>query len=183
MKPLADKALAAWKRGEIVFYPKKWENTYEHWLTGIRDWCISRQLWWGHRIPAWTCSDCGELIVSREDPSACTKCGSKNISQDPDVLDTWFSSWLWPFSTLGWPEKTDDLARFYPTSALVTAYDIIFFWVSRMIMAGLEFTGKFPSAISIYMASYAINRDERCPKASETASIPWSWSQNMEPTP
>ncbi|MCR4939641.1 MAG: valine--tRNA ligase [Treponemataceae bacterium] len=146
MRPLADKALKAWKDGEIVFYPKKWENTYTHWMENIRDWCISRQLWWGHRIPVWYCQDCGEMIVSREDPSCCPKCGAKadRLKQDPDVLDTWFSSWLWPFSTLGWPENTKDLQTFYPTTALVTAYDIIFFWVSRMIMAGLEFTGKAP---------------------------------------
>lgn len=146
MQPLAEKALKAWKDGEIVFYPKKWENTYEHWLTTIRDWCISRQLWWGHRIPAWTCSECGEVIVAREEPCKCPKCNAskEKLEQDPDVLDTWFSSWLWPFSTLGWPEKTPDFEKFYPTTALVTAYDIIFFWVSRMIMAGLEFTGKVP---------------------------------------
>lgn len=144
MRPLADKALAAWKSGEVNFYPKRWETTYEHWLTTIRDWCISRQLWWGHRIPVWYCEDCGEMIVAREDPTECPKCKSKHLRQDPDVLDTWFSSWLWPFSTLGWPEKTEDLARFYPTSTLVTAYDILFFWVARMIMAGMEFTGKSP---------------------------------------
>ena len=144
MRPLADKALAAWKNGDIKFYPQKWENTYAHWMENIRDWCISRQLWWGHRIPVWYCEDCGEMIVAREDPASCPKCGSTKLRQDPDVLDTWFSSWLWPFSTLGWPNSTDDLKAFYPTTALVTAYDIIFFWVSRMIMAGLEFTGQVP---------------------------------------
>ncbi|MDR2630745.1 MAG: valine--tRNA ligase [Spirochaetaceae bacterium] len=144
MKPLAEKALAAWERGEIVFYPRKWENTYQHWLRNIRDWCISRQLWWGHRIPAWTCPSCGKTTIAREDPSICPHCGGGALEQDPDVLDTWFSSWLWPFSTLGWPEKTGDFAAFYPTTALVTGYDIIFFWVSRMIMAALEFTGKVP---------------------------------------
>jgi len=147
MKPLAEKALASWQRGEIIFYPKKWENTYKHWMENIRDWCISRQLWWGHRIPAWTCVSCGKLTVSRNDLDSCPECGSKNIEQDPDVLDTWFSSWLWPFSTLGWDKAgctTDDLERYYPTTALITAYDIIFFWVARMIMAGLEFTGKAP---------------------------------------
>ncbi len=144
MKPLAEKALNAWKNGEINFYPKRWENTYSSWLENIRDWCISRQLWWGHRIPVWYCKDCGEMMVSREDITKCSKCGSENIYQDPDVLDTWFSSWLWPFSTLGWPKDTDDLKKFFPTSTLVTAYDIIFFWVSRMIMASLEFTGKVP---------------------------------------
>ena len=144
MRPLADKALKAWRDGEIRFYPKRWENTYSNWLENIRDWCISRQLWWGHRIPVWYCDDCGEMMVEREDPCCCRKCGSRNIRQDNDVLDTWFSSWLWPFSTLGWPEKTPDLKRFFPTSTLVTAYDIIFFWVSRMIMASLEFMGEVP---------------------------------------
>lgn len=144
MKSLADKALAAWRNGDIEFYPKRWENTYAHWMETIRDWCISRQLWWGHRIPVWYCRDCGEMIVSRTDPSECPKCHSHNIEQDSDVLDTWFSSWLWPFSTLGWPDKTPDLERFFPTNALVSAYDIIFFWISRMIMASEEFLGKAP---------------------------------------
>ncbi|MDR1625907.1 MAG: valine--tRNA ligase, partial [Spirochaetia bacterium] len=144
MRGMADKALAAWRAGEIVFFPRKWENTYTHWLENIRDWCVSRQLWWGHRIPVWTCASCGGTMVLREDPSVCAECGSAEIRQEEDVLDTWFSSWLWPFSTLGWPEKTCDLARFYPTTALVTGYDIIFFWVSRMIMAGLEFMGDVP---------------------------------------
>ena len=144
MRPLAEKALNAWKKGEIVFHPQKWENTYTHWLENIRDWCISRQLWWGHRIPVWYCDKCGAMIVARKDPEKCPKCGHDHLRQDEDVLDTWFSSWLWPFSTLGWPEKTDDLKKYYPTSTLVTAYDIIFFWVSRMIMAGLEFTGEVP---------------------------------------
>lgn len=144
MKGMADKALQAWKDGKISFYAKRWENTYSHWLENIRDWCISRQLWWGHRIPVWYCADCGHMMVEREDPTVCAKCSSSRIEQDKDVLDTWFSSWLWPFSTLGWPDETPDLARFFPTSTLVTGYDIIFFWVSRMIMASLEFLGEVP---------------------------------------
>ena len=144
MQPLADKALKAWRDGEVRFYPQRWENTYEHWLTNIRDWCISRQLWWGHRIPVWYCKHCGKMIVAREDPLECPYCKSTDIHQDEDVLDTWFSSWLWPFSTLGWPNDTADLRKFYPTSSLVTGYDIIFFWVARMIMAGMEFTGRSP---------------------------------------
>lgn len=144
MKSLADKALKAWERDEVVFFPRKWENTYTHWLKNIRDWCISRQLWWGHRIPVWYCDDCGEMMVLRDDPQVCSGCGGANIRQDEDVLDTWFSSWLWPFSTLGWPDETDDLKTFFPTSALVTGYDIIFFWVARMIMASLEFMDQVP---------------------------------------
>ena len=144
MKGMADKALGAWKDGKVVFYAKRWENTYSHWLENIRDWCISRQLWWGHRIPVWYCQDCGQMMVERKDPTSCNKCGSSTILQDTDVLDTWFSSWLWPFSTLGWPESTPDLKRFFPTSTLVTGYDIIFFWVARMIMASLEFLGEVP---------------------------------------
>ncbi len=144
MKPLAEKALAAWRNGEIRFYPRHWENTYTHWLENIRDWCISRQLWWGHRIPVWYDDETGEMIVSRTDPTEDPAYAGRSLRQDPDVLDTWFSSWLWPFSTLGWPEQTADLERFYPTTTLVTAYDIIFFWVSRMIMAGLEFMGEVP---------------------------------------
>lgn len=144
MKSLAEKAIGAWKSGDIVFYPRKWENTYLHWMENIRDWCISRQLWWGHRIPVWYCEECGEMIVSRVDVTECPKCHSHKLRQDSDVLDTWFSSWLWPFSTLGWPENTEDLKKYFPTNALVSGYDIIFFWISRMIMASEEFLGVAP---------------------------------------
>ena len=144
MKPMADMALEAWEQDKVRFYPKRWENTYAHWLRNIKDWCISRQLWWGHRIPVWHCESCGEMTVSRTDITLCDSCGSKAVVQEEDVLDTWFSSWLWPFSTLGWPEQTEDLERFFPTTTLVTGYDIIFFWVARMIMASLEFMGEVP---------------------------------------
>ncbi len=144
MKSLAQPAIAAVREGDIRFIPERFDKMYFHWMENIRDWCISRQLWWGHRIPAWYCPDFGEIVVSREDPAACPKCGCTALKQDEDTLDTWFSSALWPFSTLGWPEKTEDLAYFYPTSTLVTGYDIITFWVSRMIFSGLEYMGDKP---------------------------------------
>ncbi len=168
MKPMAEKALKAYREGKTKFVPDRWNKVYLNWLEGIRDWCISRQIWWGHQIPVWYCEECKStvhspqpteksvdcrlstidskkgVIVSHTTPKECPTCGNKNLTQDPDVLDTWFSSWLWPFSTLGWPEKTKDLDHFYPTSVLVTAPEIIFFWVARMIMAGLEFTGEVP---------------------------------------
>ena len=143
MKPLAQPAIEAVRKGDIRFVPSRFENTYFHWMENVRDWCISRQLWWGHRIPAFYCDTCGKMFVSREDLTVCPDCGAP-VRQDEDVLDTWFSSALWPFSTLGWPEKTDDLAYFYPTSTLVTGYDIIFFWVARMIFSGLEHMGQKP---------------------------------------
>ncbi len=144
MKPLAEPAIAAVEKGDTRFVPARFTRTYTNWMENIRDWCISRQLWWGHRIPVWYCQDCGAEICVKEDPDCCPQCGSKHLEQDPDVLDTWFSSALWPFSTLGWPEKTQLLHDFYPTSVLVTGYDIIFFWVARMMFSGLEQMGEVP---------------------------------------
>ena len=145
MKPLAEPGLAAYESGELRFHPERYGRVYRNWMENIRDWCISRQLWWGHRIPVWYCgdADCGEMVVTTKDPDACPACGGA-LRQDEDVLDTWFSSWLWPFSTLGWPERSDDLEAFYPTATLVTAPEILFFWVARMIMAGFEFMGELP---------------------------------------
>ncbi|MDD2628803.1 MAG: valine--tRNA ligase [Limnochordia bacterium] len=144
MGPLAKPAIDVVLEGRVKFVPERFTKLYLNWMENIRDWCISRQLWWGHRIPVWYCDDCGETIVSKEDPTRCPKCQSQDLTQDPDVLDTWFSSALWPFSTMGWPEQTKDLDQFYPTSLLVTGFDIIFFWVARMIVMGLEFTGEPP---------------------------------------
>ena len=144
MEEMAKPAIEAVKNGDLTFVPERFDKTYLHWLENIRDWCISRQLWWGHRIPAYYCDDCGEIVVDREMPKVCPKCGGTHFTQDPDTLDTWFSSALWPFSTLGWPEKTEDLDYFYPTDVLVTGYDIIFFWVIRMVFSGYEQTGKCP---------------------------------------
>jgi len=144
MAPLAGPAMDVVKDGTIKFVPNRFSKIYLNWMENIHDWCISRQLWWGHRVPAYTCADCGEMIVSEEDVTVCPKCGSDHMTQDPDVLDTWFSSALWPFGTLGWPDKTEDLDYFYPTSTLVTAYDIIFFWVARMIFSGVEHTKQAP---------------------------------------
>ncbi|MBR6755474.1 MAG: valine--tRNA ligase [Peptococcaceae bacterium] len=144
MEPLAKPAIEAAHTGDVNFIPERFTKIYLGWLENIRDWCISRQLWWGHRIPVWYCQDCGEVMCSTTDIDTCTKCGSKNVEQDPDVLDTWFSSGLWPFSTMGWPEQTPELEAFYPTNVLVTGRDIIFFWVARMMFDALEFTGKSP---------------------------------------
>ncbi len=138
MKPLAEPAIEVVRNGKVKFIPERFDKIYYHWMENIKDWCISRQLWWGHRIPAWYCDDCGEVIVARETPAVCPKCGSAHLHQDPDTLDTWFSSALWPFSTLGWPENTKELQHYYPTDTLVTGYDIIFFWVARMIFSGVE---------------------------------------------
>ena len=165
MKPLAGPAMEAVKSGKTKFVPERFSNTYLQWLENIHDWCISRQLWWGHRIPVWYCDDCGAVNASRSDLETCPHCGSAHIHQDPDVLDTWFSSALWPFSTMGWPDKTDVLRRWYPTSTMVTGYDIIFFWVARMIMAGYEYRGKMPFK-SVYFTG--IVRDKLGRKMSKS---------------
>ena len=165
MKPLAERAIEVVKTGEVKFHPERWTKVYYHWMDNVRDWCISRQIWWGHRIPVYYCQNCDEIVVAKEDPKICPKCGNKQFKQDEDVLDTWFSSWLWPFSTLGWPNETENLEYFLPTNLLVTAPDIIYLWVARMIMATLEFKNKIPFDTVLL---HGMVRDEKGIKMSKS---------------
>ena len=174
MEPLAKPAIDVVRDGQIKLIPERMNKTYFNWMENIKDWCISRQLWWGHRIPAYYCEDCGEVIVAKEAPEKCPKCGSTHLHQDEDTLDTWFSSALWPFSTLGWPNNTEELKYFYPTSTLVTGYDIIFFWVARMIFSGLEHMGDIPFNTVLF---HGLVRDAQGQK-----SVPKSLGKRYRPT-